>query len=108
MLSSMPEALQPLATLGAALAAAAAVTLMCSKKPAEREKPLEVGRISARVAQMNQSATVAMTEKSFELKIAGKDVLALSVGEPDFDPPQEVGRRRTGQTSFDPLCSVGT
>ena len=94
----MPEALKPLATLGAALGAAAAVSLMCSKKPAERESS-EIGRISARVAQMNQSATVAMTEKSFELKLAGKDVLALSVGEPDFDPPQEVGRRRTGQTS---------
>ena len=52
--------------------------------------PGDLYRKSERVAAMKQSATVAMTEKSFELRQAGKDVLALSVGEPDFDPPAAV------------------
>eukprot|EP01051_Picozoa_sp_SAG22_P014868 SAG22_NODE_1865_length_3410_cov_2.241921_4_plen_263_part_00 len=47
-------------------------------------------RKSPRVAAMKPSATAAMTDKSIELRQAGQDVLALSVGEPDFDPPQAV------------------
>jgi len=46
-----------------------------------------MGLISNRLNQLQESATLAMTKKSRELKAAGKDVINLSIGEPDFDTP---------------------
>ncbi len=46
--------------------------------------------ISNRVAQMAESETLAMTRIARELKEAGKDVISLSIGEPDFNTPEEV------------------
>lgn len=39
---------------------------------------------------MAQSETLAMTQVARELKEAGKDVISLSIGEPDFDTPEVV------------------
>jgi len=39
---------------------------------------------------MSVSATLQMTDKSRELKAKGIDVIALSIGEPDFDTPTSV------------------
>lgn len=39
---------------------------------------------------MAQSATMAMTQKSTELRAAGVDVITMSVGEPDFNTPDFV------------------
>lgn len=44
--------------------------------------------LSRRVNNLSESATLAMTRKSRELKEAGKDVINLSIGEPDFNTPQ--------------------
>lgn len=44
--------------------------------------------LSHRVNSLSESATLAMTRKSRELKEAGKDVINLSIGEPDFNTPQ--------------------
>jgi aspartate/methionine/tyrosine aminotransferase len=44
-----------------------------------------------RVAAMQPSATLAMTAKALELKRAGKPVIGLSAGEPDFDTPAPIG-----------------
>lgn len=46
--------------------------------------------ISNRVSSMAQSETLAMTQTARELKEAGKDVISLSIGEPDFNTPEEV------------------
>jgi len=46
--------------------------------------------LSNRVLNMAVSATLKMTEKSRELKAKGVDVIALSIGEPDFDTPQNI------------------
>ncbi len=46
--------------------------------------------ISERVAKMAESETLAMTRIARELKEAGKDVISLSIGEPDFNTPEEV------------------
>lgn len=46
--------------------------------------------ISNRVSSMAQSETLAMTQIARELKEAGKDVISLSIGEPDFNTPEEV------------------
>ena len=44
--------------------------------------------LSNRVLNMAESATLAMTSKSRELKAQGIDVISLSIGEPDFNTPE--------------------
>lgn len=46
--------------------------------------------LSDALARVQPSATVAITQKARELARAGRDVIALSAGEPDFDTPQNV------------------
>jgi len=47
-------------------------------------------KLSERLLQMEESATIAMSRKSRELKAEGKDVISLSLGEPDFFTPQFI------------------
>ncbi len=47
-------------------------------------------KISNRLEKLSVSATLAMTQKSRELKEKGKDIVNLSIGEPDFDTPKHV------------------
>lgn len=46
--------------------------------------------LSNRILNMEESATLAMAAKSRELKATGIDVIALSLGEPDFDTPAHI------------------
>jgi len=46
--------------------------------------------LAARVRRIKPSPTLAVTAKAGELKAAGKDVLSLGAGEPDFDTPDHV------------------
>ena len=46
--------------------------------------------LSNRVLNMAESETLAMTQVARELKESGKDVISLSIGEPDFNTPEEV------------------
>ena len=62
-------------------------------------------RFSARVAQVKPSATIAMSMKAAELRAQGKDILSLSMGEPDFDTPEHICRAaieaiKDGQTRY--------
>lgn len=47
-------------------------------------------RISKRIQSLAASATLAMSQKSNELKAQGVDVINLSVGEPDFNTPAHI------------------
>ena len=40
--------------------------------------------------RVKPSATIAVTQKARELKNQGREIISLSVGEPDFDPPRFV------------------
>jgi aspartate aminotransferase len=46
--------------------------------------------LSDRVVNMSTSATLAMAAKTRELKAEGKDVIGLSLGEPDFNIPEFI------------------
>lgn len=46
--------------------------------------------ISQRIQSLSQSQTLAMSQKSSELKAQGIDVINLSVGEPDFHTPEHI------------------
>jgi aspartate aminotransferase len=45
-------------------------------------------RLSARIQKIKPSATLTITAKAAELRAAGRDIISLSVGEPDFDTPK--------------------
>lgn len=47
-------------------------------------------QLSDRILSMEESATLAMTRKSRELRAQGKDIISLSLGEPDFFTPQFI------------------
>ena len=46
--------------------------------------------LSSRLNRLAPSATLAMSQKSSEMKAAGIDVINLSVGEPDFNTPDHI------------------
>lgn len=46
--------------------------------------------LSNRIKSIAESATIAMAQKARELKAAGKNVISLSLGEPDFKTPQHI------------------
>lgn len=47
-------------------------------------------QLSNRVLELEESATLAMARKSRELKAQGKDIISLSLGEPDFFTPDFI------------------
>lgn len=49
-----------------------------------------MNQISERLASLSPSETLAMSQKSNELKAQGIDIINLSVGEPDFNTPDHI------------------
>lgn len=49
-----------------------------------------MNQLSDRLNSLSPSATLAMSQKSSELKAQGVDVINLSVGEPDFNTPDHI------------------
>ena len=47
-------------------------------------------RLSDRVLSIKPSPTLAVTNRAAELKAAGKDIIGLGAGEPDFDTPEHI------------------
>ena len=46
--------------------------------------------LSSRLLAMQESATLAMSQKSRELQAQGLNIINLSVGEPDFNTPEHI------------------
>jgi aspartate aminotransferase len=64
--------------------------------------------IAQRMQQIKPSPTIAVTTKAAELKAAGKDVIGLGAGEPDFDTPEHIKQAaieamQQGQTKYTPV-----
>ena len=49
-----------------------------------------MAELSNRLNRLAPSATLAMSQKSSEMKAQGVDVINLSVGEPDFNTPDHI------------------
>ncbi len=49
-----------------------------------------MGFIADSLNRIQPSATIAVATKARELKAAGRDIISLSAGEPDFDTPQNI------------------
>jgi aspartate aminotransferase len=61
--------------------------------------------LAASLARVKPSATIAVTNKARELKAAGRDVIGLGAGEPDFDTPENIKEAairaiREGKTKY--------
>jgi aspartate aminotransferase len=61
--------------------------------------------IAERMSRIKPSPTIAVTQKARELKAAGRDVIGLGAGEPDFDTPDNVKEAairaiRAGDTKY--------
>ncbi len=48
--------------------------------------------LSATLDRVKPSPTIAVTTKAAELKSAGRDIIALGAGEPDFDTPENIAK----------------
>ena len=46
--------------------------------------------LAAAMSRVKPSATIAATQKARDLKAQGKEIISLSVGEPDFDTPDNI------------------
>jgi aspartate aminotransferase len=49
-----------------------------------------MGFLADSLSRIKPSATIAVTNKARELKAAGRDVIGLGAGEPDFDTPENI------------------
>ena len=61
--------------------------------------------ISDSLKRIKPSPTIAVTQKARELRAAGKDVIGLGAGEPDFDTPDNIKEAaikaiKTGDTKY--------
>ena len=56
----------------------------------ESTKALPKGFLSESLGRIKPSPTIAVTQKARELKAAGRDVIGLGAGEPDFDTPDNI------------------
>lgn len=63
------------------------------------------------LSRVKPSATLAVSQKARELKAAGRDVIALSAGEPDFDTPDNIKKAaidaiNRGETKYTPVPGI--
>ena len=49
-----------------------------------------MGFLADRMGRIKPSPTMAVTARAAELKAAGRDIIGLGAGEPDFDTPDPV------------------
>ena len=66
---------------------------------------LPQGFLSHALNRIKPAATVAQSQKARELKAAGRDVIGLGAGEPDFDTPDNIKEAaiaaiRRGETKY--------
>ena len=58
-----------------------------------------MAQLSERLNRLAPSATLAMSQKSNEMKAQGIDVINMSVGEPDFNTPEHI--KEAGKKAID-------
>ncbi|HMK88065.1 MAG TPA: pyridoxal phosphate-dependent aminotransferase [Methylocystis sp.] len=67
--------------------------------------------LAAALSRVKPSATIAVTQKARDLKAQGREVVSLSVGEPDFDTPAHVCAAAKaaidrGETRYTPVLGI--
>src|SRR6202045_5559555 len=72
---------------------------------------LPPGFLAQALGRIKPSPTLAMTQKSRELKAGGRDTIGLAAGEPDFDTPDNIKEAaiaaiRAGKTKYPPVEGI--
>ena len=67
--------------------------------------------IADRLSRIKPSPTIAVSTKAQELRAAGRDVIGLGAGEPDFDTPEHIkqaayGAIQAGHTKYAPVAGI--
>jgi len=67
--------------------------------------------LAAALSRVKPSATIAVTQKARDLKAQGREVISLSVGEPDFDTPKHICEAAKsaidrGETRYTPVLGI--
>src|ERR1700761_4746150 len=67
--------------------------------------------ISDALSRVKPSATIAATQKARDLKAMGREIISLSVGEPDFDTPDNIKKAaiaaiEAGKTKYTPVPGI--
>jgi len=67
--------------------------------------------LSDALKRVKPSATTTITQKGRDMKAKGRDVISLSVGEPDFDTPDHIKAAaidaiRRGETKYTPVVGI--
>jgi aspartate aminotransferase len=65
-------------------------------------------KLSTRVQSVKPSPTLAITARAAEMRAAGKDIIGLGAGEPDFDTPEHIKQAAkeaidAGKTKYTPV-----
>ena len=63
------------------------------------------------LSRVKPSATIAVTQKARDLKAQGREIISLSVGEPDFDTPDNIKKAaieaiQRGETKYTPVAGI--
>jgi aspartate aminotransferase len=77
--------------------------MSASSSPAAARGPL--------LARIAQSATIAMAQRARDMRAAGRDVISLSTGQPDLQPPENVRRAaiaaiERGEGQYPPIPGI--
>ena len=67
--------------------------------------------LAGAVTRVKPSATMVLTQRARDLKNSGRDIISLSVGEPDFDTPDNIKQAaieaiKRGETKYPPVLGI--
>src|SRR5271157_2091984 len=67
--------------------------------------------IAHALSRVKPSAIMAVTQKARDLRAQGRDVISLSIGEPDFDTPDNIKEAaiaaiKRGETKYPPVLGI--
>lgn len=68
-------------------------------------------KFAGRLAQIRPPATIAVNQKALELRAAGREIISLAFGEPDFDTPPHICEAAkqaidAGETRYPPIAGT--
>ena len=67
--------------------------------------------IADALSRVKPSATIVVTQKAHDLKAQGRDIISLSVGEPDFPTPDNIKKAgiaaiERNETKYPPVLGI--
>src|ERR1700756_2483188 len=85
--------------------------LMFPRFPKPYYRSCNMAFLADALARVKPSSTIAVTQKARDLRAKGREVLDLSLGEPDFDTPDHIKEAaieaiHRGYTKYTPVAGI--